>query len=139
MSYLIIARGLCKKVIITRLLPGHTQEDIDALFALIWNLLKDKYCLSPNEFVSKIKQALRKIEDLEVIDLFATPDYNRWFGGFIDEEFGRFAKEEWTQLEVTFERVRRSDEYPYCVKMTTRAYTRDSVIEVIDDPAQRNL
>ena len=48
MSQLLVSRGLCKKLVLTRLLVGHTHEDIDALFALIWKSLRDQYILTPS-------------------------------------------------------------------------------------------
>lgn len=38
-AYLLVARGLCKVVYVIRLPVGHTHEDIDALFSLIWRKL----------------------------------------------------------------------------------------------------
>jgi hypothetical protein len=143
--YLMVMRGLCMKIVLTRLLPGHTHEDIDALFALIWNLLRDKYSLSPNEFMSQIRQAFKKLDvDVDVKDIFASPDYESWFmdsaeGGCADPLIGRFAKEEWTELQFTFERVAACARYEDGVKVTSRAYSQDEVIEIVDDPLKESI
>jgi hypothetical protein len=34
---LIVIKNLCKKIVITRLPVGHTHEDIDAVFGVLWN------------------------------------------------------------------------------------------------------
>ena len=36
MMELLVVKRVCRKVLVTRLPPGHTHEDIDACFALIW-------------------------------------------------------------------------------------------------------
>ena len=57
-------------------------------------------------------------------DIHACPNYNKYFDGYIDTEVGRFAKEEWTQLQITFERVGEDERerYPHLVKTTYKAY-----------------
>lgn len=44
---LLIIRQLCRKVVLTRLPVGHTHENIDAKFALIWVEARNKAILSP--------------------------------------------------------------------------------------------
>jgi hypothetical protein len=139
--FLLVAKGLCTKVVLTRLLPGHTHEDIDALFALIWNMLKDEYILTPEEFKVLIGKAFKKIVDPEVVDIHACPNYEAWTEGYCDSDLGRFAKEEWTQLQFTFERVGddEKDRYPMGVKSTYKAYSQDEVIEIVDDPNKESI
>ena len=57
---LLVASGLTERVILTRLPPGHTHEDIDAVFALIWKRLRSEFIITPSEFVALICYALRK-------------------------------------------------------------------------------
>jgi len=48
MCELLVARGIIsQRIVLTRLSVGHTHEDIDAIFALIWELVKNDCCLSP--------------------------------------------------------------------------------------------
>ena len=70
---LLVACKLVKKVVLTRLPVGHTHEDIDGLFALIWRKLRDEYVFTPSEFVKLIKWALKKKVKVFVVDLFAVP------------------------------------------------------------------
>lgn len=44
---LLIVRRLCKKVVLTRLPVGHTHENIDAKFALIWVEARNETILTP--------------------------------------------------------------------------------------------
>jgi hypothetical protein len=44
---LLIARGLTKKIVVTRLPPGHTHEDIDGRFGVIWRDLVKRYINTP--------------------------------------------------------------------------------------------
>jgi hypothetical protein len=55
------------------LLVGHTHEDIDAIFALIWKKLFPKCIYDPYEFRDLILDALRKKGDVYVKDIFAVP------------------------------------------------------------------
>ena len=43
LSELIVAKGLTKRLLITRLPVGHTHEDIDSKFAKIWVALRNKH------------------------------------------------------------------------------------------------
>ena len=139
--FMLVAKGLCLKVVLTRLLPGHTHEDIDALFALIWNMVRDEIILTPSEFEAAILLAFKKIKDVKVVDIHACPNYSKYFNGYIDTEVGRFAKEEWTQLQMTFERVGEDERerYPHLVKTTYKAYDQDEVVEIVDDPAKESI
>ena len=100
---LLVASGLVDKVVLTRLPVGHTHEDIDGLFALIWRKLRDEFCLVPSEFVDLIKMALKKKVNVRVVDLLALPDYVNLLAGCFDKSLSRFAKEEWTVNQFIFE------------------------------------
>lgn len=139
--FLLVAKGLVTRVELTRLLPGHTHEDIDALFALIWNMLKDEYCLSPEEFKKLIMKSFSSLPDVEVIDIFAVPAYDKWIEGYVDSSFERFAKEEWTQLKFNFESCGEDERerYPLGVKVTYSAYAQGEAIEIVDDPLKESI
>lgn len=72
---LLVASGLTERVILTRLPPGHTHEDIDAVFALIWKRLRTEFIITPSEFVKLICYALRKKVGVLIKDIFVVPDY----------------------------------------------------------------
>jgi hypothetical protein len=150
--FLMVARKLTRKIVLTRLLVGHTHEDIDAIFALIWEKMKVRKCMTPQIFSKLLMDACRNKEKIiEVHDIWAVPDYYEYFKGFINPKLGRYAKskfsisiflcvvlillfiEEWTQLQITFTAVDCvTDElrakYPMGVKVTHRAFAADKVI-----------
>ena len=90
---LLVARRLTRRVVLTRLLVGHTHEDIDAIFALIWQYLKNKKALTPQTYAKLVALACRsKAPKVDVKDIWAVPDYQSYFNGFINPKLGRYAK-----------------------------------------------
>jgi hypothetical protein len=136
---LLVACRLVYKVVLTRLPVGHTHEDIDGLFALIWRMLRDEHIYTPYEFAKLIVTALKKKVKVNVVDLFCLPDYVSVLEDCIDPVLGRFVKEEWAQLQFTFESVDVSEDHPLGVKTTYRAYAQDSYIEIVEDDKDRSL
>jgi len=115
--------------------PGHTHEDIDSKFGVIWLRFRNKHISSPQEAATLFQEAfLREDRSLpvEVIDIFAVPDYWNYMVPFLNPNIGRAFKEEWTQLQWTFEAVDRTLEFPLGVKTTYRAYSFDVVNEIYD-------
>ena len=129
---LLVSSGLVDKIVLTRLPVGHTHEDIDALFALIWKKLRDEHIYTPGEFARLICEALKRKVKVNVVDVFAVPDYVSLFKDCIDARLSRFSKEEWAQLQFIFEADADSS---MGVKTTYRAYAQDSFIEIVEDDA----
>ena len=46
---LIVARRLCKRLVVTRLKVGHTHEDIDSKFGTLWKRIRNKFVYSPQQ------------------------------------------------------------------------------------------
>ena len=91
--HLLVARRLTKKVVATRLLVGHTHEDIDAVFALIWQLMKTMQVNTPQLYAKVVRSACKnKAPEVEVYDIWAVPDYKSFIEPFIDKKLGRYAK-----------------------------------------------
>lgn len=60
-----------RKIVLTRLLVGHTHEDIDAIFGKIWKKCREQHILSPQQYMEMIIEALRNRKiPCEVIDVF---------------------------------------------------------------------
>jgi hypothetical protein len=90
LAELIVARGLVKKVVLTRLPVGHTHEDIDSKFALIWKRVRSQFVLSPIQYAELIDKALTTDKlSCHVIDIFVIPDYVGFIAPFMDQNFGR--------------------------------------------------
>jgi hypothetical protein len=139
----VIARRLCKKLILTRLMVGHTHEDIDAMFGVFWTKMQKKSILTAKEYSTYLLSSLYNNVELNpmkkfvlVKDIFVIPDYVKYFDGCIDPEFGRYAKTDVTQLQFIFEAVAPSDQFPLGCKTTYRAYSCDESMEIYDDPLE---
>jgi len=134
---LLVAKGLTKKLVLTRLPPGHTHEDIDALFGVIWTRFRNCHVRSPQEAARLFKEAFakRSIKDkspVKIVDIFAVPDYWYYLLDCIDPDFGRVFKEEHTRLQWIFERVTPCARFPLGVRTTFRTYASDKVWEIWD-------
>ncbi len=87
---LIIIRGLAKQVVLTRLPVGHTHEDIDSKFALIWKRVRNQFVLTPVQYAELITQALTTSKlKCTVHDIFIIPDYAAYIMPFVDRKLGR--------------------------------------------------
>lgn len=135
MCELIIHKRLTKKLVLTRLLVGHTHCDIDGVFGRLWLYIRDKHCLSPEDYASFIRTSLSKSGSYEanVHDIFVIPDYASLFQGCIDKSFQNYSKKEDTQHQFIFEAVEINTSFPLGVKTTYRAYSADEVIELTGD------
>ena len=132
---LIVAKRLTKKIVITRLPPGHTHEDIDSKFGVIWTRFRNCHVRTPQEAERLFRQAFKshdKGEKLffDIKDVFVVPDYWYYLKPFIKPKFGKSFKEEWTQLQWTFEAIEPSPQFPLGVKVTYQSYAGDSGSEV---------
>ena len=133
----IIVRRLCKRLVLTRLPVGHTHEDIDAVFGLLWKTLRTQNVTTAKEYSKKIILALSKRNKhkfVKVIDMFVIPNYEAYFKECWDTTFGAFSKKELTQLQFIFEAVDKCEAFPLGCKVTYRTYSADKVIETYEDP-----
>lgn len=87
---LLVAKGLTKKVVLTRLPPGHTHEDIDGVFGKLWSFLEDKTVYTPQGYERAIKVALEQRNiDVSVVDVMCVPDYKLYMKGYVDPNLHR--------------------------------------------------
>ena len=81
---IIVACHVCTEIVFTRLPVGHTHEDIDAKFGVLWVHFRLKPVLSPQQYEKEIKAAFNegtnKLE-VNVVDIFCVPDYKSFFTG----------------------------------------------------------
>jgi hypothetical protein len=131
---LLVAKGLFKRIILTRLMVGHTHEDIDSVFGVLWKNVRTKFVLTPDEYKKAIEDNLSKpSRPCHVFDIFCIPDYKTLLEKYMDPKFVACVKKEKTQLQWKFEAVEKSIHFPNGVKTMYRAYSRDVVAEVIPD------
>ena len=133
---LIIAGRLgCSKIVLTRLLVGHTHEDIDAIFALICKKLMEMSAITPQQYRQLIIESIvNKEAVVDLIDLTVIPDYTSFFAADGDKLWGRYAKMDWTQHQFIFEEIEVSDIYPLGCKISYRKFCQDEGCSIIDLP-----
>ena len=86
-----MARGLCKKLVLTRLPVGHTHEDIDSKFALIWKRMRDRFIFTPSAYAEAVITSLTTSKlSCQVHDIFAIPNYTKYIESYMDKKLGRF-------------------------------------------------
>jgi hypothetical protein len=131
---LLVARRLCKRVVLTRLMVGHTHEDIDSKFGILWKKIRHKYVYTPQQYNTKIINSLStKKRECEVIDVFAVPDFKKLLDDYVDPSFRAQSKCEKTQLQWSFEACTPDDYFKNGVKVFYRAYCADEVCQIIED------
>ena len=91
---LMVARGLTKRVVMTRLPPGHTHEDIDAVFGKIWKYVAGRAVYTPQGYRRILSESLRKRNiDVIVVDVMCVPNYRLYMNEYIDPKLARCDKE----------------------------------------------
>ena len=130
---LLVARRVTKKLVLSRLIVGHTHEDIDAVFAKIWIAVRDQAVVSPQAYEEILKRALREKKNVKIQDIFVLPDYLNYFQPFVDTKLSNYSKGSNTQLQFIFEAVDPSEFFPHGVKTTYRAYASDIVVKIIEN------
>jgi len=85
MLELLVSKRIAKSIVLTRLPVGHTHEDIDALFGIIYNSFKS----IPAETLLKYKEVIEeafKMQgfDSKVEDVYCVPDYKAYINPAID-------------------------------------------------------
>jgi hypothetical protein len=125
---MLIAKGLTKNITLSRLITGHTHEDIDAKFAKIWQKIKRGYIMTPDQWEEAITDILGKPNlPCNVHSIFAVPNYTQFLKPHI-AQLSRYAKGKWTQLVFNFNATPVSEHFPCGVKTTYRAYSQDEVV-----------
>jgi len=133
----LVSKRLVIKIVLTRLMVGHTHEDIDGKFGTVWTYTREKSILTPDAYKRALYKCLKKKDSNDyvcVVDLIAIPDYKSFFEPCIDPKFERYCKEDQTQRQFIFEACDISDNFPLGVRTMYRAYAANNVIEIIDDP-----
>lgn len=141
MCEILVARKIVKRIILSRLMVGHTHEDIDGRFAKIWTRVRNAYVLTMSQYKSNIEAALGA-EDLpcKVVDLFVIPDYDTFIRPVIDPNFGRYAKrrgeKDWSVLQFSFESVTDDKALPFFplgVQTKWRPFAADKHVRIVRD------
>jgi hypothetical protein len=126
---LVARRVVAQSITLTRLVVGHTHEDVDAMFAKIWKRCRLSFCVTPQAYEAQIKLAFAG--KCEVEDIMVVPNYVEKLAPYRDHQFTLCSKLESTQLQWKFTAVDVCEQYPYGVKVNYRAYCCDEVFEVV--------
>ena len=130
---LLVARGLTKKVVLSRLPPGHTHEDIDAVFGKIWKYLAGRAIYTPQGYQRALVESLKRRNiDVTIVNVLCVPDYRLYMKEYLDSTLTRCDKEKWSELQWIFESVGKNDLYPNGVKVVYRKYSANEVY-IIDE------
>jgi len=135
MLELLVVKRVAREVYYTRLPTGHTHDDIDACFAIIWVCFRYSSCETLEMYKTAIHKAFAdSYLDAKVKDLMVIPDYQCFLSGCIDKKLARLHKDIQTQHQWRFEAVKLSVYFPLGCKTTFRAYSSDKVVEFIKKP-----
>jgi hypothetical protein len=129
-----------KRIKFSRLPAGHTHEDIDAVFGVIWNWFKGKIVDTPDEYKQGIEDAFKySVLKIKVEDIYVIADYMNFFKNSIIDVLARLHKKNQTQHQWRFECVEKCQYFPNGCKTTFRAYCNDRVVEIEKRPISKCL
>jgi hypothetical protein len=134
---MLIIWGLTKKVVITRLPPGHTHEDIDGQFGVIWQHNWRKNIISPQDqkkfTIEAFKRSIQRGKIVDMVDIFAVPNYRAYFKPHtnVSRGFQTDGHRSLGQLQWILTKTEKSVYFPNGVKTMYRAYPTDEAIEIV--------
>ena len=83
--------GGCLKVYITRLMVGHTHEDIDGRFGRIWVKIRYMHVYTPQELEEAIHNSFRKTDhEINIVYVIAICNYKDYYEKFIDKSLQNY-------------------------------------------------
>ena len=104
MLELLAINRIVKTVWYTRLPTGHTHEDIDGVFGVLWRMLREEHILTLEDYVTKVTDTFKaKNYDIKVKTLMAIPDYKPLINKVIDPKLGNLHHLIQTQHQWRFE------------------------------------
>ena len=92
---------------------------------------------TPQQYNAAVEKAFDGTDNkwkCEVEDVYVVADYKSFFKPCIDSKFGRWTKEEWTQLQVKCEAVILSDLFPNGVATSYKKFSSDRVVGIEKRP-----
>ena len=130
MEYLVVLR-IIPEIYITRLPVGHTHEDIDAMFGVLWMSFRLKPCLTLNAYKQCILDCFSgdKSVEADCEDIYIIPDYAKFIAPHCDP-LSRWAKEQLTVHQIHISICRESCYFPHGYFLQYRDYVSERVIEL---------
>jgi hypothetical protein len=145
---LLASKRIVPTIYYTRLPTGHTHEDIDAVFGVIWKSNRLNSCETLDKFVHQVQQAFKSRtfnqsgsqedgNNVEVRDVYVIPDYSSFISPVIDDHFKNMHKTLNTQHQWRFQSVAKDPLYfPFGCKTEFRAYASEKVVEFLVKPLE---
>ena len=129
----LVAKRICRTFYYTRLPTGHTHDDIDSCFGIVWNYFGKLNTIDTfSKFKAGVEAAFRQEMGLlcEVYEwIIMVPDYVSYYKPYMDQKLSNAFILLDTQHQWKFEAVQISHWFPFGVKTCYRAWTSDKVIE----------
>mmetsp|Transcript_29230 Transcript_29230/g.49192 ORF Transcript_29230/g.49192 Transcript_29230/m.49192 type:complete len:450 (+) Transcript_29230:480-1829(+) len=137
---LLVAKRIVTCIYLTRLLVGHTHEDIDSKFGMIWTFIRN-ICIYTVQLYEAILRYIFERGKLKFncVNLFAVPDYKKLLEECIDPKFGGYTKLGLTQLGWRIRATEKCESAPLGVETHYRAYVTDWNYEIVPDSNPSNL
>ena len=127
-----VARGIFKEILVSRLPVGHTHEDCDGIFGILWKNSRYQHILTPEQYKKVVIDALGKLSiPAEVVDIYAVPDYVKLLTPCISHHIEFLFSGEDTQHQWKFTKVNVSSDYPFGVKTEYKMYCQDSFYKIV--------
>lgn len=135
MLELLVVKRMARLVYFTRLPTGHTHEDIDATFAVVWKVFRKQHCETLELYKQMIEEALGSDAlSASVVDIMVVPNYVAFLKNSIDSQLARLHHNTHTQHQWRFQAVVPSAHFPLGCKTLYRAYASKTVIEFVVKP-----
>ena len=123
----LVAKRICRKITFTRLPTGHAHEDIDAIFGVLWEYVKDRVLEDLDSYAEALKSALKKSElNVDVVDIPVVPCFD-FLEKNIDNYLSKLHKGIHTIHQWTFQAIKPNVYFPLGVKTTYRTYASPQV------------
>jgi hypothetical protein len=130
MLELLVIKRVTRRILFTRLPTGHTHEDIDAVFGIIWNWMKTRVCETFEDYEKMVLSAFSKESCPSMENVYIIPDLTKLFDDCIDKKLKHLHREPYTQHQWKFEFIETDPLFfPTGCKTMYRAYSSSRVIE----------
>lgn len=134
---LIVCKRRCRNVWFSRLLTGHTHEDIDACFGTLWSTFKSHPVWTMDNWADSVEERFGETDlKANVKDVWVIPDICALLEDCIVKDLSSMHRDLQTQHQWRFTAVEISPAFPLGCKTCFRAYSSDQVIELIHKPKE---
>jgi hypothetical protein len=136
MLELLVIKRVCRLIYFTRLPTGHTHEDIDACFSIIWGVFRYRPCETLQGYKKLIEDHLSTSKlNAQLVDVMILPNYKNFIENSIDSKISRLHKQSQTQHQWRFQAVRVPNEsFIHGCKTSYKAYSSDKIVELVPKP-----